>query len=94
MLQNRDFFLLWRRDLLVLELQLPTPLRVVLLCFATQSADRIVMVASRLLGAVKTIVFCSWISYIVLEWLYQGCGSDLSADLFNFGTSNFPFKSF
>ena len=30
------FFSLWRRDP-VLELQFPTPLRVVLLCFATQS---------------------------------------------------------
>ena len=30
------FFLLWRRDP-VLELQFPTPLHVVLLCFATQS---------------------------------------------------------
>ena len=30
------FFSLWRRDA-VLELQFPTPLRVVLLCFATQS---------------------------------------------------------
>ena len=34
-LQNR-LFSLWRRDP-VLELQFPTPLRVVLLCFATQS---------------------------------------------------------
>ena len=32
------FFSLWRRDKIpVLELQFPTPLRVVLLCFATQS---------------------------------------------------------
>ena len=31
-----SFFCLWRRDP-VLELQFPTPLRVVLLCFATQS---------------------------------------------------------
>ena len=31
-----SFFPLWRRDP-VLELQFPTPLRVVLLCFATQS---------------------------------------------------------
>ena len=31
-----SFFSLWRRDP-VLELQFPTPLRVVLLCFATQS---------------------------------------------------------
>ena len=34
-LRNR-LFSLWRRDP-VLELQFPTPLRVVLLCFATQS---------------------------------------------------------
>jgi len=26
-----------------------------------------------------------------LEWLHQGCDSDLSADFFNFGASNFPF---
>ena len=32
-----SFFSLWRRDDPVLELQFPTPLRVVLLCFATQS---------------------------------------------------------
>jgi len=28
-----------------------------------------------------------------LEWLHQGCDSDLLADLFNFGSSNFPFKN-
>ena len=28
----------------------------------------------------NTMVFCSWISQIVLEWLHQGCDSDLSAD--------------
>ena len=33
---SKSFFSLWRRDP-VLELQFPTPLRVVLLCFATQS---------------------------------------------------------
>ena len=32
------FLSLWRRDL-VLELQFPTPLRVVLLCLATQSVQ-------------------------------------------------------
>ena len=26
-----------------------------------------------------------------MEWLHQGCDSDLSADFFNFGASNFPF---
>ena len=54
------FFSLWRLDP-VLKLQFPTPLRVVLLCFATH----IVMAASRLLPALavcvsNTIVFCSW----------------------------------
>ena len=28
----------------------------------------------------NTIVFCTWTSYIVLEWLHQRCDSDLSAD--------------
>ena len=41
----------------------------------------------------NTSVFCSWISQIVLEWLYEGCDSDLSADFLNFGASNFPFKN-
>ena len=41
----------------------------------------------------NTIVFCSWISQIALEWLHQGCNSDLSADFLNFGAaSNFPFE--
>ena len=48
------FFSLWRRDP-VLELQFPTPLRVVLLCSIvfcnSVTADRIVMAASRLLRA-------------------------------------------
>ena len=51
MLQNRLFFV-WRRDP-VLELQFPTPLRVVLLCFATH----IVMAASRLLPALAVCVY-------------------------------------
>ena len=46
-----SFFSLWRRNP-VLELQFPTPLRVVLLCFATH----IVMAASRLLHAVAACV--------------------------------------
>ena len=45
------FFLLWRGDP-VLELQFPTPLRVVLLCFA----DLILMAASRLLLAAAACV--------------------------------------
>ena len=29
---------------------------------------------------------------IALEWLHQGCESDLSADFLNFGANNFPFN--
>ena len=32
-----------------------------------------------------TLVFCSWKSWIVLEWLIQGCASDLSAGFLSFG---------
>ena len=57
------------------------------------SADRIVIAASRLLRAVAAfvipIVFCSWISEIVLEWLHEGCEINLSADFLHFGTSVF-----
>jgi len=28
-----------------------------------------------------------------LEWLHQGCDSDLSADVRHFGASDFPFKN-
>jgi len=43
----------------------------------------------------NTIVFCSWISEIVLEWLHQGCGSDLSADFLNCGAIvTFPLEVF
>jgi len=28
-----------------------------------------------------------------LEWLHQGCDSDLSADFLDFGASNFPFET-
>ena len=31
-------------------------------------------------GTDSSGVFCSWTSSIVLEWLHQGCDSDLSAD--------------
>ena len=44
----------------------------------------------------NTIVFYTWRSLIVLEWLHHGCESDLSADFLNFGANNFflkiPFK--
>ena len=37
----------------------------------------------------NTIVFCSWISYIVLDWLHEGCEMDLLADFLHFGASVF-----
>ena len=41
----------------------------------------------------NTIVFCSWISSIVLEWLHEGYEMDLLADLLHFGASDFPSKN-
>ena len=38
-------------------------------------------------------VFCSWISYIVLEWLHEGCDMALLADLLHFGARDFPSKN-
>ena len=44
-------------------------------------------------GCVRdTIVFCSWELWIVLEWLHQGCDSDLSLELLNFGAGGFTLK--
>ena len=37
----------------------------------------------------NTVVFCSWESWIVLEWLHQGCDGDLSADFFQFSPGRF-----
>ena len=56
-----SFFSLWRRDP-VLELQFPTPLCVVLLCFATQSLRGCVKVAWCRGCMRNTIVFCNWTS--------------------------------
>ena len=85
------FFSLWRRDP-VLELQFPTPLRVVLLHAMQLSLRRshwngCVKVAS-CFGCMRN-VFCSWISQIVLDWLHEGCEMDLLADFLHFGTSVF-----
>ena len=38
------------------------------------------------------IVLCKYWNGCVLEWLYQGCDSDLSAEFLFFGVSDFPFK--
>ena len=80
------FFSLWRRDPSGLGAAIADALARSSIVFCNSvSADRIVVS-----GCVKvawcpgcmrnTIVFCSWISQIVLEWLHQGCDSDLSAD--------------
>ena len=66
------FFSLWRRDP-VLELQFPTSLRVVLLCFAAVTVDRIGLTASRLLRAVAACVpNCFWASReLLLRFIYR-----------------------
>ena len=60
-ISSRIFFLLWRRDP-VLQLQFVTPLRVVLLCFATQSLQ-IALEGCVKVGSCRcmrnTIVFCA-----------------------------------
>ena len=86
-LQNRVFFL-WRRDL-ALDVQFLTSLRVVLLCFAIHISishcSCCVKVACCRDCMRNTIVPCSWALKIVMEWLHQGCDSDLSAFFFKFG---------
>ena len=62
------FFSLWRRDP-VLKLQFPTPLRVVLLCFATH----IVMAASRLLHAVAACVILLSFAAGLRKSYWSGC---------------------
>ena len=62
------FFSLWRRDP-VLKLQFPTPLRVVLLCFATH----IVMAASRLLRAVTAFVILLSFAAGLRKSFWSGC---------------------
>ena len=37
-------------------------------------------------------MLCEYWSGCVLEWLHQGCDSDLPADFYNFGAGDFPFK--
>ena len=53
------------------------------------------MAASRLLHAVAACVillsFAAGLRKIVLEWLHEGCDSDLSADFLHFGASDFSF---
>ena len=68
MLQNRLFFTLASRSRFW-SCNCPTPLHVVLLCFATQcSADRIGVAASRLLGAAAACV-------ILLSFAAEDCKS-------------------
>ena len=68
------FFSLWRRD--------PR-------FWSYNFGTSYVKVASYCGCICHTIVFCSWISEIVLEWLHEGCEMDLLADFLHFGTSVF-----
>ena len=77
---------------LALELQFPTPLRVVLLCFATPSLQiPNAMAASRLRRTVAAFVillsFAARLHESFLEWLHEGCETNLLADFLHFGTS-------
>ena len=60
------------------------------------AAKRIVVAASRLLGAAAACVillsFAAEDRKSYWKWLHQGCESELSADFLNFGANNFPFK--
>ena len=68
---------------------------VVVICKAVR-ADRtatgFVQVAWRRSCVGSAIVFCCWTSKIAVEWLRQGCESDLSTDFPHFGGGDFPFK--
>jgi len=90
---SKLFFLLWRRGP-VLELQLCAFYCVLQLNLCRSHCNGCVKVAWRSSCVRKTIVFCSWTSKIVLEWLHQGCHDDLSADFLNFGTDDFFSNSF
>ena len=75
----------------------------VVLCASWMSGCR-----SQCNGCVILVMFCghvrrymrvsqvmlqnSWESWIVLEWLHQGCDSDLSLDFLNLCAGDFPFK--
>ena len=65
---SKSSFFVWRRDP-VLELQFPTPLRVVLLCFATH----IVMAASRLLLALAVCVILLSFAAGLRKSYWSGC---------------------
>ena len=90
--QNR-VFLLWRQDP-ALELQFLTPLQfycVLQFNISISHCNGCGKVAWCRGCMRNTIVFCSWTSYIALEWLHQGCDIDLSAEFLNFGVDDFPF---
>ena len=94
MLQNRIFFAWASRSGFGAAISEAIARSFLVFCNSV-SADRIVVAASRLLGAAAAcVILLSFAAEdrIVLEWLHQGCESDLSADLFNFGVNNFPFK--
>ena len=100
MLQNRLFFALASRSGFGATIS-DAVARSSVVFFNSVSADRIVMAGcvkvASCCGCIRnTIVFCSWISEIVLEWLHEGCEMDLLADFLHFGASDIlsknPFK--
>jgi hypothetical protein len=92
------FLSLWRRDPVFGAAIADAVARSSIVFCNSVSADRIVMVASRLLGAAAACVILlsfaaeSCKSYI-LKWRHQGCDSDLSLDFLNFGAGDIFFGS-
>ena len=70
---SKSFVSLRRQDP-VLELQFPTPLCIVLLCFCkTVSADRLVLAASWLLRALAAFVILLFFLQLDLKIVLSGC---------------------
>ena len=98
-LENRFFFALASRSGFGATISDAVMCSFIVFCNSVP-ADHIIMAASRLLRAVAALVILlsfaagSRKSYILLEWLHEGCDSDLLADFLHFGASDFPSNVF
>ena len=90
MLQNRLFFALASRSGFGATISDAVARSSIVFCSLCRShCNGCVKVAS-CCGCIRnSIVFCSWISEIVLEWLHESCDLDLLAVFLHFGTNVF-----
>ena len=87
MLQTRLFFALASRSGFGATISDAVARSSIVFCNSV-SADRIVIKVASCCGCIRnTIVFCSWISEIVLEWLHEGYEINLLANFLHFGTN-------